>query len=163
MYRTLFITLFYTGRRIGEVFAMRPEDILWDKQQIRFNSSITRKTKESNYKVTSTKTGKKQTVDVSPKVLKALKEYGGEDPFFFSGEHPLSDNTVRRHFYAYIKKAGVKQIRLHDLRHSFVTLCIHHLANLKVVAELIGDTLEQVTKTYAHLYSSDARNVVQNL
>lgn len=163
MYRTLFITLFYTGRRIGEVFAMRPEDILWDKQKIRFNSSITRKTKESNYKVTSTKTGKKQTVDVSPKVLKALKEYGGEDPFFFSGEHPLSDNTVRRHFYAYIEKAGVKQIRLHDLRHSFVTLCIHHLANLKVVAELIGDTLEQVTKTYAHLYSSDARNVVQNL
>lgn len=163
MYYTLFVTLFYTGRRIGEVFALRPEDILWNKQQIRFNASITRKTKDAYYKVTSTKTGKKQTVAVSPKVLAVLKEHGGKEPFYFGGEKPLADKTVRTKFYQYAEKAGVKQIRLHDLRHSFVALCIHRLANLKVVAELIGDTLEQVTKTYAHLYPSDVRDVVNKL
>lgn len=163
MYKTLFLVLYYTGRRIGEVFALSPNDVLYDKCQIRFNHSITRKTENAAYKVTSTKTGKKQTVDVSPKVIAALRDYQPQTPFLFGGEHPLSDKTVRNRFYDYTERAGVKKIRLHDLRHSFVSLCIHHMANLKVVAELIGDTLEQVTKTYAHLYASDTKKVVESI
>lgn len=163
MYATLFTVLYYTGRRSGEVFALSPEDVLYKKCQIRFNSSITRKVEGAAYKLTSTKTGKKQMVDVSPKVIDALKAYQPQSPFLFGGSRPLADKTVRARFYRYAEKAGVKKIRIHDLRHSFVSLCIHHMANLKVVAELIGDTLEQVTKTYAHLYNTDTKNVVNSL
>lgn len=49
---------------------------------------------------------------------------------------------------------------MHDLRHSFVSMLIHLGANFMVVADLIGDTLEQVTKTYAHMYEEDKQNII---
>lgn len=52
---------------------------------------------------------------------------------------------------------------IHDLRHSFVSMLIHLGANLMVVADLIGDTVEQVTKTYGHLYESDKREIIAKL
>ncbi|MFQ9738883.1 MAG: hypothetical protein ACLR06_15010 [Christensenellaceae bacterium] len=54
-------------------------------------------------------------------------------------------------------------IRIHDLRHSYVSMLIHLGANLMVVADLIGDTVEQVTKTYGHMYETDKRAIVEKL
>lgn len=39
-------------------------------------------------------------------------------------------------------------------------MLIHLGANLTVVSDLIGDTLEQVTKTYAHLYDEDKMIII---
>ena len=63
----------------------------------------------------------------------------------------------------YIKKSGVKQIRIHDLRHSFVSMIIHMGANILLVADLIGDTVEQVTKTYGHLYEHDKISIIKSI
>ena len=86
-----------------------------------------------------------------------------EGNFYFGGNAPLTDNTLRRAFNLYAEKAGVKQIRIHDLRHSFVSMLIHLGANLTVVADLIGDTLAQVTKTYAHLYEEDKHKIIEKI
>ena len=64
---------------------------------------------------------------------------------------------------ASIKLSGVPRITIHGLRHSFVSMLIHHGANLTVVADLINDTLEQVTKTYAHMYDSDKLSVLNSI
>ena len=63
----------------------------------------------------------------------------------------------------YIAKAGVKRIRIHDLRHSFVSMCIHLGASVYVVADLIGDTVEQVLKTYGHLYEEDKKLIINSI
>ena len=42
-------------------------------------------------------------------------------------------------------------------------MLIHLGANFMVVADLIGDTVEQVTKTYGHVYESDKRNIIDML
>ena len=42
-------------------------------------------------------------------------------------------------------------------------MLIHMGANLMVVAELIGDTVEQVTKTYAHMYDEDKMSIIKKL
>lgn len=157
-YHCLFMTMFYTGRREGEIFALTPDDV--KKDRIRFDKSISTKTTDGSlYKITSTKEEKVQDTPICPVLQKELATYVGEEPFFFSGEKPLPAQTVRNRFEKYIQKAGVKRIRVHDLRHSFVSMLIHEGANLAVVADLIDDTLEQVTKTYAHLYESD-KNIV---
>ena len=70
---------------------------------------------------------------------------------------------MRRAFNRYCELAQVKQIRIHDLRHSFVSMLIHLGANLTVVADLIGDTLQQVTKTYAHLYEEDKLKIIAKI
>lgn len=75
----------------------------------------------------------------------------------------LPHSTVRRNFAQSIQIAGARRTRLHDLRHSYVSLLVHKGANLAVIADLIGDTIEQVTNTYAHLYESDRKNIIRLL
>ena len=162
-YRAFFSVLFYTGRRKGEVLALSPSDVL--KDSIKFNKSLTRKTLDDNtYKITSTKTEKVASTPICEPLKKELQNYTvPKGPFYFGGDTPLTDNTLRRAFNKYSAIAGVKQIRVHDLRHSFVSMLIHLGANLTVVADLIGDTLAQVTKTYAHLYIEDKQAIINKI
>lgn len=162
MYHAFFTLLFFTGRRKGEIFALSPADI--KKDSIIIDKSLTRKTFNGEpYEVTSTKADKVQEIPVCPTVQEELKNYHGGSPFFFGGSSPIADNTLRRAFRSYCAKADVPPIRIHDLRHSFVSMLIHLGANLMVVADLIGDTVEQVTKTYGHLYESDKREIIAKL
>lgn len=155
----LFTLLFYTGRRIGEIIALSPNDIKGDT--IVFDKSVTRKTiDESTYKLTSTKEEKVQQIPICDIVKKELKSFHGDTPFFFGGSKPISDNTIRRKFDKYTQIAGLERIRVHDLRHSFVSMLIHLGANFNVIADLIGDTVEQVIKTYGHMYVSDKMTVI---
>lgn len=169
LYKTFFTFLFYTGRREGEVMALSPSDI--KDGEAFYNKSVTSKgsDRESPWEITNTKTGKGGRIPFGSKVKDALEEYrnsGYYDEnarFLFGGDKPLVWSTVRRRFKQYKELAGVKDIRIHDLRHSFVSMIIHNGVKLPVVAELISDTQEQVMKTYSHLYLSDMGSAVENL
>ena len=117
----------------------------------------------SPYKITTSKNEKSGVTPICNTLKKELSGYQGQRPFFFGGAHPIHENTLSHAFEAYIRRAGVKRIRMHDLRHSFVSMLIHLGANFMVVADLIGDTVEQVTKTYGHVYDSDKRNIIDML
>ena len=161
-YHALFTFMFYTGRRKGELFALTPKDI--KPTSIKVNKSLTRKTKsDSTYEITSTKAEKTQDIPVCEIVQKEIASYKGDAPFYFGGDKPLASTTVKRVFDGYCEKAGVEIIRIHDLRHSFVSMLIHLGANLMVVADLIGDTVEQVMKTYGHLYQEDKLNILSKI
>lgn len=162
MWRTFFTILFFTGRRVGEVLALMPENIHGNK--IEWLYSVTRKTTDdSTWKLTSTKEDKEHLLPICKRVQDALKAWQPAGKFVFGGDRPMSDNSVRRALADYTDIAGVKKIRVHDLRHSFVSMLIHNGANAQVVAELISDTVEQVYKTYGHLYNSDLLAAVEAL
>lgn len=111
MYHAFFTLLFYTGRRKGEVFALTPKDI--NNDSIIFDKSLTRKTfSGASYEITSTKAEKSQTIPICPTVQKELQNYHGQEPFFFGGESPIADNTLRRVFRSYCIKAEVPIIRI---------------------------------------------------
>ncbi len=161
-YHCLFTLMFFTGRRKGELFALTPADV--SEERITIDKSLTRKTLDgSSYKITSAKTDKVQTIPVCETVQAELKQYKAEGRFFFGGDSPLSENTVARAFQRYCRLSGVKIIRIHDLRHSFVSMLIHLGANLTVVADLIGDTVQQVTKTYGHMYEADKMSIIKKI
>lgn len=161
-YHALFTFMFYTGRRKGELFALTPQDV--QAKSIKINKSLTRKTRsDSTYEITSTKAEKTQNIPVCKIVQKEIASFEGSSPFYFGGEKPLASTTVERKFKAYTAQAGLPQIRIHDLRHSFVSMLIHLGANLMVVADLIGDTVEQVMKTYGHLYQEDKLNILSKI
>ena len=158
-HHAIFMTLFYTGRRKGEVLALSPSDIKSDG--IVFSKTYTRKTIDGTpYQITSTKNEKIGKTPICEPLKKEFQNYHFESPFAFGGKNPIHENTISHAFDRYIQKAGVKRIRMHDLRHSFVSMLIHLGANFMVVADLIGDTLEQVTKTYAHMYEVDKQNSI---
>ena len=163
-YHAFFTLLFFTGRRKGEILALKPEKVNLKKKTILFDASITRHTIDSAaYRETSTKAEKVQTIPICDVVARELKNYAGDSPYYFGGERPLAHTTVTRYFQKKCEEAGVKIIRIHDLRHSFVSMLIHMGANYMVVADLIGDTVEQVLKTYAHLYESDKLDIISKI
>lgn len=162
LYYTIFSTLFFTGRRKGEVLALYSEDVKGNG--IRFNKTHTRKTIDgSPYKITSTKNEQTGFTPICEPLKNVLSAYTPQSPFYFGGENPISESTLSHAFDRYIAKAEVKRIRLHDLRHSFVSMCIHLGASVYVIADLIGDTVEQVLKTYGHLYQEDRQKIIDKI
>lgn len=161
-YRALFATLFYTGRRKGEVLALTPSDFLSDC--IIFNKTYTRRTIDgSPYKITSTKNNKVSISYICTPLKEILANYTFQSPFVFGGQHPINEARVNTVFYAAIAKSGVKPIRVHDLRHSFVSMCIHLGANSYVIADLIGDSVSQILSTYGHFYEDDKRSIINRI
>ena len=161
-YRILFYTLFFTGRRKGEVMSLTPQDI--GKDTILFNKTYTNKKKGGGYAITSAKTDKTGLTPICPTLRAVLATYTPkEGRFFLGGDSPLPPETIRRRFIRYCRIAEMTPIRIQDLRHSFASMLIHEGASLMMVADLIGDTVEQVIKTYGHLYQSDKIAVLSKL
>lgn len=161
-FRMMCLLLFFTGRRKGEIYALTPSDI--KETSIIFNKSLTRKTlDDSSYKITTTKADKEQEIPICTRLQNEIKNYTFETPFAFGGEQPIHDNTFTRMFKRYIVLSDVPEIRVHDLRHSFVSMLIHLGANYNVIADLISDTVEQVIKTYGHLYQEDKLSVIAKI
>ena len=99
--------------------------------------------------------------------LKALKEsvmkYTNfkEDWFVFGNELPLGDDAIRRRKNNNCKLANVKQIRLHDFRHSCASLLISKGADIKMVAEFLGHTkIDETLNTYAHMFTNKLKSIV---
>ena len=83
--------------------------------------------------------------------------------YLFGGSAPISLNAIQNAMTRGIELSNVKRIRIHDLRHSYVSLLMSKEANFGVIAALIGDTLEQVVKTYAHHTEEDKTNIISLL
>lgn len=165
-YRALFAFLFFTGKRKGEALALSPADVDLTKKTVKINKSLTKKTSDKSYKITSTKAERKDEIPLCDPLVNILSEYTPGNTYYFEGQKPdtpMSENAVIYAFNKAIEKAGVKKIRIHDLRHSFVSMLIHLGANLFVVADLVGDTTEQITKTYGHLYQEDKQTIIARI
>jgi integrase len=136
------------------------------KNVITFDKSVNRRTYGlKTWEVTSTKAEKTCTIPVCEVVQAEIKRYKPQKDgnFYFGGKEPLAPATVDRHFKRYTELAGLPQIRIHDLRHSFVSLCIHLGADVFTIAELISDNVEQVHKTYGHLYPQAMTDILAKI
>lgn len=65
---------------------------------------------------------------------------------------PVSKSTLAKEMKAGSEKAGVKRIRIHDLRHSHVSLLIDMGFSALAVADRLGQEAIDITYRYAHLF-----------
>lgn len=165
-YKALFTTLFYCGCRIGELQALQSND--YDGQKLFVHGTFTRKTMDdSQYRITETKNYKSRYVPLPEKATAVLDEWLSykkahkiSNAYIFGENDPISLNAIQNAFTRGIEKSAVKKLRIHDLRHSYVSLLMSKGANFGVIAALIGDTLEQVVKTYAHHTEEDKTKII---
>lgn len=75
----------------------------------------------------------------------------------------FTKSAVGRKMKHIIELSGNKQIRVHDLRHSHVAMLIKLEYRTHAIADRIGDTPEEVDKTYAHLYPDTADEIAGEL
>lgn len=176
-----FNVLFYTGLRCGEANALNWNDIDFKKKTININKSIdARKTQKEIY---SPKTKSSYRVlpigDNLLDLLKQLKDYwedadGFNDNWFvFGGYVALPNNTIQTKKKAILKQSNkdlqqcdnlhledknnaieLKEIRIHDFRHSFASLCINELLlPITSISKYLGHENPSITlSTYSHFY-----------
>lgn len=164
-HKVVFSILYYCGLRCGELQALTPKD--FDGKRFYVHCTYTRKTTDgSPYKITETKNYNNRYVPIPAPVLPLIenwyKKNKGND-FLVGTSSPLHNSTIQNAFTRYTQKAGLPKIRIHDLRHSYVSLLISHGANFTIVAKLIGDNPEQVVKTYAHYFNKDIDDIISSI
>ena len=59
--------------------------------------------------------------------------------------------------------AGIERIRIHDLRHTFASLCAQSGHDLYLIKQALNHSDIQVTQRYAHLTSDNLRTAVQSV
>ena len=161
-YKTFFSILFYTGRRKGEILALTPSDIKGD--YITINKTYTRKTVNGEiFLITANKNTKTGVSFIPEDLRKEIEKYTPNEPFYFGGQKPISEHALQNAFDRAVELSGVKRIRIHDLRHSFASRLIHLGASAYLVADCLGDNVEQVYKTYGHLYETDKERILKLL
>ena len=169
-YKTFFEVLYYLGLRQGEATALTWNDINFTKKEVSINKTLTTKLKGQLYTISSPKTKKSNRVLPIPKKLveslKQLKEqakkkkYFSEEWFVFGDELPFKETTIQVRKNKYCKQAGVKQIRIHDFRHSCASFLIQHGASIVLVSKYLGHSKISITlDTYTHLYENELKKV----
>ena len=181
-YKTAFSFLYLTGCRKGEALALRWKDIDFENKQIDIHATLTKmsdKTRKKSegekvtdvYRITTPKTENSYRKILLPitlvENLKKLKKQSNSPFIFGTNNTILSFSTLEHAFKRYIKQSGVKSIRIHDLRHSHVSLLINkgenQLATIYVIAARLGDSVEMVFKTYGHMFPSSQKDIIERL
>ena len=118
---TVFMTMYYTGIREGELLALTPSDIDFEKKTLTVNKSYQRLGKEDI--ITTPKTPKSiRTIPIPDGLCNCLQEYMShcyglqkDDRLF-----PYTKSFLYHEMEYGCKASGVKRIRVHDLRHPYV-------------------------------------------
>jgi integrase len=167
-YYYLFRTMLFTGLRRSEAIGLSWDNLDLELCTLRVTQTLHKLT-GGIYKIMPPKTrhGRRQ-VDLSPSLALLLREYKavvkeqrallGEvlsvDDFVFthSDGSPLDPSTVTHMFAKVIRKIGLGHIRLHDLRHTYTSIMIAAVVNIKAISQSLGHSNIGITlDTYGHL------------
>ncbi len=167
----LYVLAITTGLRRGELLGLRWDDADLEKGTLRVGRSLVREGGRYTLGDTKTKRGRRQ-VNLTPRTVNALKAHRKrqleervslaglyEDQgliFATSAGTPIQpENLVKRSFKPLLKKAGLPEIRFHDLRHTCATLLLGRGVHPKIVQELLGHaTIAMTLDTYSHYLPS---------
>lgn len=164
-YYVIFELLFWTGIRIGELLALQKQDLDLYSHQINIDKTYSRFDGKDN--TTSPKTStSNRTVSLPAFLCDELAAYIGrlykypDDERIFPIVHKAVENMMKRH----IEMAGVKKIRIHDLRHSHASYLIHEGVAPLIIKERLGHKDIKITlNTYGHLYPNEQEALAQML
>ena len=160
-----FMTLYWTGMRLGELLALNPKDVDLEKRTISITKSYQRLGKKDV--ITPPKTSKSKRVITIPEFLAAdIKDYMDslydlqEDDRLF----PITKYYLEHEMQRGIKESGVKRIRVHDLRHSHASMLIElGFSPLEIANRLGHEKVETTLNTYAHLYPNKQTKLAERL
>jgi integrase len=160
-----FMLLYWTGMRLGEVLALTPADIDFEKRTISITKSYQRLGKQDV--ITPPKTRKSKRIITIPEFLIAdLQDY-------LSSLYEVKDTDrllpVTKYYLEHemkrgIKVSGVKKIRVHDLRHSHASLLVEMGFSPLEIADRLGhEKIETTLNTYSHLYPNKRTVLAEKL
>ena len=159
-----FEMLYWCGIREGELLALTPADFDFEKGTVSINKSYQRLNGQDL--ITTPKTEKSNRVIIMPQFLaneiqdylKMLYGIGPHDRMF-----TVTKSYLHREMERGAKEAGVKRIRIHDIRHSAVSLLIDMGFSATAIADRVGHESIDITYNYAHLFPSKQTEMADKL
>ena len=159
-----FEMLYWCGIREGELLALTPADFDFEAGTVKINKSYQRLHGEDV--ITTPKTKKSNRTIKMPNFLcDEMRDYLGmlygvkkKDRIFTVTKSYLHHEMDRG-----AKEAGVKRIRIHDLRHSHISLLIDMGFSAVAIADRVGHESIEITYRYAHLFPSKQTEMADKL
>ena len=159
-----FEMLYWCGIREGELLALTPADFDFEKGTVTINKSYQRL--KGQDLITTPKTEKSNRTITMPQFLaEEIQDYLkmqydiGEDDRMFT----ITKSYLHREMDRGSKEAGVKRIRIHDLRHSAISLLIDMGFSATAIADRVGHESTDTTYNYAHLFPSKQKEMAEKL
>ena len=159
-----FEMLYWCGIREGELLALTPSDFDFKAGTVSITKSYQRL--KGQDVITSPKTRKSNRVISMPKFLcDEMQDYS--KMFYSAGVadriFPVSKHYLKHEMERGCKATGVKRIRIHDLRHSHVSLLIDMGFTALAIAERVGHESIDITYRYAHLFPTRQTEMADRL
>lgn len=150
----------YSGIRIGELCALKWEDVDFKKNCLTINKTIQRvyiKDKDKNISkiiITTPKTkNANREIPINKDFLEILKKVKSDKKHYIltSNEKYIEPRTYRKYFNKILDELKIKHFNFHSLRHTFATNCISLGVDYKTVSELLGHANVNITlNLYVH-------------
>lgn len=161
-----------TGLRVGELIALKWEDIDFNNRQIEVKRS------GRQGRITGTKNDKWRRVDMTPHLTDTLREWRtNQKRIALEYGHPVSEwvfaskngNLLNRVTFTNalkrcLEKADLRQIRVHDLRHTYATVRLMRGHNVGDVSYQLGHSSIKITyDVYAHWIPGHHKSEIDDL
>ena len=159
-----FEMLYWCGIREGELLALTPADFDFDRLTVTISKSYQRLNGQDL--ITTPKTEKSNRTITMPEFLAdemrdyitSLYKIGDSDRIF-----PITKSYLQKEMERGSRTAGVKKIRIHDLRHSHVSLLIDMGYCATAIADRVGHESIDITYNYAHLFPTKQAEMAARL
>ena len=159
-----FEMLYWCGIREGELLALTPADFDFEKCTVSITKSYQRLNGQDL--ITTPKTEKSNRIIKMPQFLADemqdyLKQLYGIEPN--DRVFTVTKSYLHREMDRGAKEAGIKRIRIHDIRHSAVSLLIDMGFSATAIADRVGHESTDITYNYAHLFPSKQTEMAEKL
>ena len=150
--RPIVITALYTAMRKAEILSLKWGQVDLGKRTIR---------------VERTKSGKPRIIPINSVLLdelSRLKQANGKSEHVFldpANDKPMKD--VKTAFRSACRRAEIKGVRFHDLRHTAASRMVEAGVDLVTVSKILGHSTIQMTMRYAHPTPENMRRAVETL
>jgi integrase len=159
--RVVVLAAAMTGLRQSELLGLRWRDVDWTAQRIRVRNTFVRGEHSTDGK---SDLSTRRSVPVADRLAGELDrwskrtEYRGDRDLVFAHPQtgaPLDRSKVTRRFKAACRAAGVREVKFHDLRHTFATRLAASGHPLRTIQEFLGHADSKTTQIYAHYAPSE--------
>lgn len=179
-WQAFFYVVMTAALRLAEVTGLRWEDVDLDRSVLSVRQTIYRLPKMGVIKKASKSNAGRRPVDLDAQAVSLLHRHRNEQDVLraslgtdwqdnglvFPGPtgKPIGDKPIRRVFRLACAKAGVPEIRIHDLRHTSATLLLKAGVHPTIVSERLGHSSVALTfNTYTHVIESMQREAADKL
>ncbi len=171
----LYLLALDTGMRQGEIIALDWTDFDFEAGTVSITKSATRTGVKGGVRIKEVKTpASRRKLRLGTMTLEALKWFREKTPgkgmvafptrgkgLRYGEDRHLDKGVLLRSFKRLLRKAGLPEIRFHDLRHTHATLALQRTKNIKAISKRLGHEDITVTlNTYAHFLPEMEEEIV---